>query len=57
MLDCPFRDIDWKNEKVREWCSVKKWQSCSKFTKDVARLEAKASYCEEMAKVTDDFLR
>jgi len=57
MLDCPFRDIDWNNEKVREWCSVKKWQSCSKFTKDVARLEAKASYCEEMAKVTDDFLR
>mmetsp|Transcript_8509 Transcript_8509/g.28565 ORF Transcript_8509/g.28565 Transcript_8509/m.28565 type:complete len:265 (-) Transcript_8509:1146-1940(-) len=57
MLDCSYRDIDWNEENVREWCSVKKWQTSRKFEKDVARLEAKASYCEEMAKVTEDFLR
>jgi len=57
MLDCSYRDIDWNEEKVREWCSEQQWQRSRKFEKDVARLEEKASYCEEMVKVTEDFLR
>ena len=41
--DCSYRDIDWNEEKVREWCGVKEWQRSRKFEKDVARLEAQGT--------------
>lgn len=57
MLTCALRDLDWTDEKVREWCESEGWRASHRFEQDSARLNTKAAYCEEMAHITESFIR